>query len=168
MTDTQTSFDSAQDSPGIQEAVKATGSLDIVVRDELGNIKEERHIPNLVVTVGKAWIAGRLKDTAGGHTIPTQMSHMAIGSGTANPADADTALGTELGRTALTTSGGTVSSATVTYAATFAAGTGTGAVTEAGIFNASSAGTMICRTKFDVVNKAASDSLSINWSVTIS
>jgi len=162
MTDTQTP------APGIQEAVKATGCLDIVIRDALGNIKEERHIPNLVVTVGKNWIAGRLKDTAGGHTTPVQMSHMAIGSGTGNPADADTALGTELGRVALTTAGGTVSSATVTYAATFAAGTGTGAVTEAGIFNASSAGTMICRTKFDVVNKAASDSLSINWSVTIS
>lgn len=154
--------------PGIQEAVKATGSLDIVVRDALGNIKEERHVPNLVVTVGKSWIAGRLKDTAGGHTAPVQMSHMAIGSGTGNPADADTALGTELGRVALTTAGGTVSSATVTYAVTFAAGTGTGAVTEAGIFNNSSGGTMICRTKFDVVNKAASDSLSINWSVTIS
>lgn len=168
MSDNQTSFDPAQESSGIKDAIKATGALDIVVRDELGNIKEQRHVPNLVVTVGKAWIAGRLKDTAGGHTMPTQMSHMAIGSGTANPADADTALGTELGRTALTTAGGTVSSATVTFAATFAAGTGTGAVTEAGIFNASSAGTMICRTKFDVVNKAASDSLSINWSVTIS
>lgn len=154
--------------PGIQEAVQATGSLDIIVRDENGNIKEARHVPNLVVTVGKNWIAGRLKDTASGHTSPTQMTHMAIGSGTANPADADTALGTELGRVALTTAGGTISSATATYAATFAAGTGTGAVTEAGIFTASSAGTLLCRTKFDVVNKGASDSLSINWSVTIS
>ncbi len=163
-----TATDPVIPAPGLQEQLKATGSLDIVVRDEHGHIKEERHVPNLVVTLGKAWIAGRLKDTAGGHTQPTQMTHMAIGSGTANPADADTALGTELGRTALSTAGGTVASATVTYAATFAAGTGTGAVTEAGIFNASSAGTLICRTKFDVVNKAAADSLSINWSVTIS
>lgn len=157
-----------QPKPGVEELVKATGALDIVIRDENGNIKEERHVPNLVVTVGKAWIAGRLKDTATGHTIPTQMTHMAVGSGTGTPADADTALGTELGRVALATSGGTVSSATVTYAATFPAGTGTGAVTEAGIFNASSSGVMVCRTKFDVVNKGASDSLSINWSVTIS
>lgn len=162
MSDTQTP------EPGVQDAIRATGALRIVVRDENGNVKDERHVPNLVVTVGKVWIAGRLKDTASGHTTPTQMTHMAIGSGTGTPADADTALGTELGRAVLATAGGTVSSATVTYTATFAAGVGTGAVTEAGIFNASSAGSMICRTKFDVVNKGASDSLSINWSVTIS
>lgn len=151
-------------SGGIQETIKASGSLAIVLRDAQGNIKEERKIPNLVVTVGKNWIAARMKTTG----QPTEMSHMAIGSGTAAPAVGDTTLGTELGRVALTTSGGTVSSATVTYNASFPAGTGTGAVTEAGLLNNASAGTLLCRTKFDVVNKGANDSLSIEWAVTIS
>jgi len=151
-------------SGGIQENINATGSLAIVLRDEHGNVKVERKIPNLVVTVGKNWIASRLKTTG----IPTEMSHMAVGSGTAAPVVGDTTLGTELGRVALTTSGGTVAAATVTYNATFPAGTGTGAVTEAGLFNNASAGTLLCRTKFDVVNKGASDSLSIEWAVTIS
>ena len=91
---------------------------------------------------------------------------MAIGSGTTNPAASDTALETELGRVALTST--TVSSAVVTYVATFAAGTGTGAVTEAGILNASSSGTLLCRTEFSVVNKGSSDSMTITWTVTVS
>jgi hypothetical protein len=56
----------------------------------------------------------------------------------------------------------------VTYVATFPAGTGTGAVTEAGIFNASSSGTMLCRTVFPVVNKQSGDSMTITWTVTVS
>lgn len=151
-------------SGGIQENLKATGALAIVLRDENGNVKEERKIPNLVVSVGKNWIAARMKTTG----QPTEMTHMAVGSGTGAPVVGDTTLGTELGRVALTTSGGLVSGATVTYDAAFPSGTGTGAVTEAGLFNNSSAGTLLCRTKFDVVNKGASDSLSISWAVTIS
>jgi hypothetical protein len=55
-----------------------------------------------------------------------------------------------------------------TYVASFPAGTGTGAVTEAGIFNASSGGTMLCRTVFSVVNKGADDAMSITWTITVS
>lgn len=147
-----------------QEFVKATGKLSVVLFDENGNIKQEREIPNLVVTVGKNWIASRMKDTG----IPVQMSHMAVGSGTVDPALGDTALGGELGRVALTTAGGTVSNNEVTYSATFPAGTGTGAITEAGIFNASSGGTMLCRTEFAVVNKGSNDTVAISWKITIS
>jgi len=50
----------------------------------------------------------------------------------------------------------------------FGAGEGTGSITEAGIFNASSSGTLLCRTVFSVVNKGASDSMTITWTVTVS
>ena len=50
----------------------------------------------------------------------------------------------------------------------FAAGSGTGAITEAGVFNASSGGTMLCRTVFSVVNKGADDSMTITWTITVS
>jgi len=96
----------------------------------------------------------------------TAMSHMAIGSGSTAAAAGDSSLGTELGRVALDST--TVSGAVVTYVATFPAGTGTGAVTEAGILNASSAGDLLCRTVFSVVNKGASDSMTITWTVTVS
>lgn len=144
----------------IQETVKAIGALQIKLYGPDGKLKQEQNVKNLVVTTGKGFIAGRMVGT------PTVMSHMAIGSGTVDPAVGDTTLGTELGRVSLTSSA--ASGAVVTYVASFGAGTGTGAVTEAGIFNASSAGTLLCRTEFAVVNKGADDSLSITWTVTVS
>jgi hypothetical protein len=56
----------------------------------------------------------------------------------------------------------------VTYIASFPAGTGTGAVVEAGVFNDPTAGTMLCRTVFAVVNKGADDAMSITWAITVS
>jgi hypothetical protein len=40
-------------------------------------------------------------------------------------------------------------------------------VTEAGVFNAATGGDMLCRTVFDVVNKAADDTMAITWTVTL-
>jgi hypothetical protein len=95
----------------------------------------------------------------------TAMSHMAIGTGTSAAAAGDTTLGTEAGRVTLTST--TVTANAVAYVATFGAGTGTGAITEAGLFNASSSGDMLCRTVFSVINKGAADTLGITWTVTV-
>ncbi len=145
----------------INEDLKVTGELKIVVTDENGQVKEEHTVPNLVVTSGRNFIASRMVGTT-----PAVMSHMAVGSGTTAPALAQTALVTQLGsRVTLSTS--SASANVVTYIATFAAGQGTGAVTEAGVFNAATAGTMLCRTTFPVVNKGNNDTLAITWSITI-
>ena len=138
------------------ESLTMTGRLEIALNGEL--VKE---VPNLVVTSGKEFVASRMKDAT-----TTAMSHMAVGSGSTTPAAGDTALGSELDRQALTST--TVSSNEVTYVATFGAGDGTGAITEAGLFNAASGGDMLCRTTFAVVNKGASDSMTITWVVTVS
>jgi hypothetical protein len=100
-------------------------------------------------------------------TASAVMSHMAIGSGAATPVVGDTTLGGELGRVALTTAGGVATNNVVQFVASFPAGTGTGAVTEAGIFNNASGGAMLCRTTFNVVNKGADDSIAITWNVTV-
>lgn len=144
----------------LQDTIKMTGDLKIVLTDENGQIKHEQEIKNLVVTTGKNFIASRMKDTT-----DTAMSHMAIGSGTTAAAVGDTALETQLGRVSLTST--TVTTNNVAYVATFPAGTGTGAVTEAGLFNASSGGTMLCRTVFSVINKGSADTLGITWTVTV-
>ena len=145
----------------LHDTIKMTGDLKIVLTDESGQIKHEQEIKNLVVTAGKDFIASRMKDTTKG-----AMSHMAIGSGTTAANVADTTLGTELGRVSLTST--TVTTNNVAYVATFPAGTGTGAVTEAGLFNDGSAGDMLCRTVFSVINKGAADTLGITWTVTVS
>ena len=143
------------------DKVAATGALKIVVRSADGTVKQEHEVKNLVVNAGLAYIASRMKDT----TLAA-MSHMAIGSGSTAAAGGNTGLGTELGRVALTST--TVTDNAVSYVATFGAGVGTGAVTEAGLFNDGTAGTMLCRTVFGVVNKEVGDTMSITWVVTIS
>lgn len=144
----------------ITDAIKVTGNVTIQLFDKNGKVKDTREIKNLVVTTGKQFIAGRMTGTT------TIMSHMAVGAGTTAAAAGDTALQSELGRVALTS--GTTAAAVTTYVASFPAGTGTGAVTEAGVFNASSGGTLLCRTVFAVVNKGVDDAMSITWAVTVS
>jgi hypothetical protein len=142
------------------EQIKVTGQVCITVTDKNGQVKDRREIKNLVVTTGKEFIAARMVGT------PTAMSHMALGSVNTAAAVGDTALGTELGRVSLASA--TATGAVVTYTASFPAGTATGAVVEAGVFNASSAGTMLCRTVFAVVNKGADDAMSVTWAITVS
>lgn len=141
----------------INDDLSLTGALTIAINDEI--VQETN---NLVVTAGKEWVADRM---ANANTV---MTHMAIGTGTTAAAAGDTALVTELDRNTLTTSGGTVSNNTIQYACTWAAGDGTGAITEAGIFDASSGGDMLARTVFSVVNKGPADALTITWTITVS
>lgn len=136
------------------------GKLDIILRNANGEIVEERHIPNLVVTTGNNFIASRMKDATA-----TVMSHMAVGTNATSPSATDTALGTESARVALTST--TVTTNSVAYVATYPAGTGTAALTEAGLFNASSSGTMLARTTYAVINKGAADTLTITWTITV-
>lgn len=145
----------------INDHIKATGRLDIVLYDKNHQIKQEIHVPNLVVTVGKNFIADRMVGTAS-----NVMSHMAVGTSNANLAAANTTLDAQSARVALTSA--TRENNTVTYVGDFEAGVATDALVEAAIFNASSNGTMLCRTTFPVINKEASDYLTINWVVTIS
>jgi len=141
----------------INENFKVTGAVTIRKNGEV-----IREIPNTIVTVGKNGIAALI---AGGSVV---MTHMGVGTGSTAVAAGDTTLGTEVDRNALTTSGGTASTNTVEYEAVWNAGDGTGSLTEAGLFSASSSGTMLARTVFSVVNKSASDILTITWTVTVS
>ena len=144
----------------INDTIKVTGELKLTLTKPDGNT-HETVVPNIVVTDGKEYIASRMKDATA-----TVMSHMAIGTGSTSAAAGDSALETEAGRVSLTST--TVTSNAVAYVATFGAGTGTGAITEAGILNASSGGDLLCRTVFSVINKGAADSMTVTWTVTIS
>lgn len=144
----------------INDPVKIKGKLNVIHLGDDGQVKNTRDVDNLVVHVGKEVIAARLA----GNTLAAP-SHMAIGSSSTATTTSDTQLGGELGRVALDST--TRTSNVNQYVATFPAGTGTGAVVEAGIFNASSSGNMLCRTTFSVVNKAAGDTIIITWNITV-
>jgi len=145
----------------IIDGLKAKGTLDIIVRGPDGSIKDEKKVENLIVDTGLDYIASRMSGTS-----ENVMSHMAVGTGSTAAAGADTALGTELDRNALTST--TVTDNAIAYVCSWAAGDGTGSLTEAGIFNASSGGTMLCRTVFGTVTKGTDDSMTITWTITVS
>lgn len=148
----------------IHENLKLSGQLNIVLTDKDGNIKDTRKVKNLVVNAGLTYIVSRMTGTS-----KAVMSHMALGSGTTAAAASQTDLVSILGsREAIDSTTITGATKAVAYTSAFEAGDATGAVTEAGIFNASSSGDMLCRTVFNVVNKAADDTMSITWTITLS
>lgn len=137
---------------------KSKGQVTLVLRGPDGKVKKIQK-SNTVTTAGKAVLADRLlaAPTLG---VPT---HIAVGTGT----PAATLLGAEIARIALGTK--TRSTNVVTMTATFAAGTGTGALTEAGIFDVVTANTvnMHLSASYAVINKAAGDTLDVTWTWTM-
>lgn len=133
-------------------------NVHIVLRGPDGEVKEERSLHNTVTTAGKAGAADQVL------AAPSlvKMGWMAIGTGS----PAATLLGTEIARVAFTTK--TRSTNVVTVVGDFPAGTGTGAITEAGTFDVVTANTvnMWMSASFTVINKLAADSLSISWTLT--
>ena len=148
----------------INEKIRATGQVSFVLTDENGNVKQQDS-KNLVVSSGLAFIVSRMLGAAA-----AAMSHMAIGTGTTAAAATQTALVAESARATLTSSTvvtTTVANDSAQYVATFGPGAGTAAITEAGIFNAASAGTMLARTVFPAINKGALDTLTLTWKVAV-
>jgi hypothetical protein len=149
--------------------IKTKGTLTLILTDEFGNVKQQEE-ENLVVTLGRAYIASRMKDTTLAAT-----SYMAIGTGAVAEAAGNTGLGAESARvtlTSLTIVTTTVTNDAIQHVASFPAGTGTAAITEAGLFagaatGTSGSGTLVARTVFNVINKGALDTLTITWKITI-
>ena len=140
----------------MNDTINLVGEVEILLNNQV--VVEKK---NLIVQVGKNFLASAVISNS---TSP--FVGMAIGTGTNAAGLSDTTLQTESARAAFTTS--SVSTNVVSLSNTYAAGTGTGAITEAGIFNnATSGGTMLSRVVFSAINKGASDTLTINWTITV-
>lgn len=136
----------------------------------LGYWSSEKKVRNLVTTVGKALVAGRIN----GSGAPAAATFIAVGTGTTAAAIGDTALQTETATSGLSRVAATASLITVTttndtaqLTTTFTV-SGTVAVTESGVLNAASVGTLLCRQVFTAINVISGDSLAITWKVTAS
>lgn len=128
-----------------------------------GNYVDELRLANLVTNAGLAGIASRIN----GDGSEAVFNYIAIGTGTTAANATDTALETEI-----TTGGGARASATVsrttttvtndtaTFVKTFTF-SASFAVTEAGVLNAASSGTLLNRQVFSAVNVVSSDTLQV-------
>ena len=139
------------------------GCVELILRNEDGEIIEQREIKNTIVNAGYDFIC----DVIGNTTQPNDMAWTAIGTGSTGVQGTDTALETQAARVANLYAHST-DTKVFTMTADYAAGTGTGAITESALLNESSAGTMLNRIVFSVINKGASDTLQVVWSITLS
>lgn len=128
-----------------------------------GSYVDELRLANLVTNAGLAGIASRIN----GDGSEAVFNYIAIGTGTTAAAAGDTTLGTEI-----TTGGGARAAATVSRTTTTATNdtarfvktftfTASFAVTEAGVLNAASSGTLLNRQVFSAVNVVSSDTLQV-------
>jgi len=123
-----------------------------------GNVPIIGGAPNLVTNAGKALFANLFIGTG---TAPT---HIALGTGTDAAAASDTALGTEVYREAATRSRVTITVANDTsqYTYTFPIDA-TYSLTEAGLLNAASGGTLCCRQVYTALPVLDADSVKATW-----
>ena len=143
----------------MNDGLKVLGNLTVTLIDKNGNIKEEHNFKNLVVNTGLLYLTHSLSNTSNGATF----NYIALGTGTSSPSAANTTLQVEIARQSV--GAGAFDYNYWNVQTTFAAGTGTGTITEAGIFNATSGGTMLSRTTFTPIVKHASDSLTVSWTI---
>lgn len=138
----------------------------------LGHWSSKKHNRNLVPTAGKAAVASRIN----GNGAEAVFDKIGWGTGTTSPAAGNTALEAEkdLSGGASTThviSAPTVSRVTTTVTndtaqwVGTATATGTIAITESGVFNAATAGTLLCRQTFTAINVVSGDSIQFTWKV---
>ncbi len=147
------------------DGFKLVGNWSMELRGPDGEIKDKRDSHNVVTTVGKEFLASFLYSSA---VAPATFTCKYIGIGTDATAEAvgNTALGVEVSRH--TGTAGYTSGAIYTVVATFATGSGTGAIVEYGILSSDTAGTLFSRLTTAAINKGASDTLTVTAQLTIS
>lgn len=151
------------------EPTVLTGRVIYELRGPDGKLKERRASDNLIVNGGFDFIADAVANSA---RSANTMRYIAIGAGSTAVAAGNTALANEGGLSGTTRKLSAYSHTTGTkvwtHVVTFNAGEGTGAIVESGMFDAASAGVMLNRQTFSVINKGASDTLQVTWQYTMS
>lgn len=151
----------------MEDTMRLNGSVRVKLTDSDGKIKQQHETHNLVVTVGKSYLATWL---AAASQAGPFMSYIAVGTGVIPPANGDTVLGSEITGGGNTRVLGSLTPVSNTWnnSAIFIPGNCTGAITEAGLFSTITGGTLFSRQTFGAYNKAAGDTLTISWTLTIS
>lgn len=146
-----------------KEQLKLSGSLTAELIKADGS-KEVFTKHNAILACGFDFICDAIGKSTG---RPGVMAEIAIGTGTTAVAISQTTLVSQLASKACTYSH-TAGTKVFTMVTTFDKGEGTGAITEASVQTASSAGILLDRVTFPVVNKGAEDTLKMTFTFTLS
>lgn len=142
------------------------GTMHAILRPKNGKLLVLRK-DNGIVNNGFDFISNSIGNRAASGATAA-MGWIAIGTGTTAFAATQAALITELVRQSATYSH-TTATKIFAFTTSFAAGTGTGTITEAGVFNQSTAGgTMLDRVVFSAITKTSGDTLDQTFTFTMS
>jgi hypothetical protein len=155
------------------------GRLTLRLIDRAGRVVEERRQNNRIVKSGRRLVAELFAGVTGG-TPPSKVTHMAVGSNAADPADDQTGLGaeraprkeiTEVTFSELDETVGTVTvrRVTATLKAVFDFNEANDLalpLREAGIFTAGAGGVLYNRVVFEPVTKTDAFQLTLLWDIT--
>ena len=145
---------------GFAEEFNPRFNMRLELFDKDGNLKDFRQIHNTVTTAGKN---GLMDQVLASPTL-AKPGWCEVGTGTGGTTLLTTYISGS--RTAFTSK--TRNTNVITMVTDFAAGVGTGAITEAGLFDVVTQNTanMWCYASFAAINKAAGDTLKITWTLT--
>jgi len=145
---------------GLLEGIDINANMKVELFGQDGSLKEIREVHNTVTNAGKYGVIDQILGT------PTlaKAGWMEVGEGTGGTTKLNDYVAGS--RTALDSKARL--NAVVTMICTFAAGVGTGALTEAGVFDVVTEDTinMWMYAEFATVNKLIGDSLVITWTLT--
>jgi hypothetical protein len=143
--------------------VRVTDNVHVQVHDAAtGELLAEQTHRNLVVNAGLNLIRDFLDGDA-----PTAPTHFGYGTGTNAVTAGDTALQTQVARATFTTKTSNAQQQVFTFYLGSATANGN-TLAEAGIFNAASGGTMLCRVKLSpTIVKTASIAVTFTWTINL-
>ena len=163
------------------QGVNLKGHVDLMLYDESGRIKDERHFDNLIVGTGVEGVAYKIAPFSSSVGSSAPYNYIALGTGNTPVDSSQASLAAELPTGAnyariqdndaiYNTSNGNK----LILSVTFPPGQATGTLRESGLFDASTGGHMLARQMFDnpptssAISKAAGDTLSVTWTITLS
>jgi len=147
--------------------IKVKANVSLLLMGPDGKEKDKRTIKNIIVDAGFNDVIKQILGDTGGGAQPAKFNYVGVGTSATAPAVGDTALGAEIGTRVQDADPAFPATGQGKIETTFLAGNGTGAIVECGLLNAVSAGTLLARTTFTVINKGALDILLVTWTISL-
>lgn len=144
--------------PVFHDKMGIRGECHIVLTHPDGTT-DERLLQNTVTELMDKQVADQMSDGAG-----AAIGYIAVGTGTGQTsASTGLAAAEDINSLTTTTQGLSGDDNDSIYVGDWAAGDGTAAITEAGVFLENNNTTMMLYSSFSVINKGASDTLQLTW-----
>ena len=155
-------------SPLKGDGIAPIDTVAVTVHDRAGHLVYSQITHNLITNAGKDFISAQIGSTTPG---VNGANYIALTTDTAAANAADTTLTSEISTGGLVRAQGTYAHTTgtntYTISKTFTASATFTGVDKAGLFTASSSGTMLAESTFSSVNLVSGDTLAITWTVTL-